>query len=46
MRIPSMKASNGVVTFSANSVYDIDNVWHAGSDVNFVSDKSYLPRYN
>lgn len=27
-------------------IYDIDNVWRAGSDVNFASDKSYLPRYH
>lgn len=26
-------------------VYDIDNVWRAGSDVNFASDKTYLMRY-
>ncbi len=27
-------------------LYNIDNVWRAGSDVNFASDKSYLQRYH
>jgi len=27
-------------------LYNIDNVWRAGSDVNLVSDRSYLPRYH
>jgi LPS-assembly protein len=26
-------------------VYDIDNTWRAGTDVQYASDKSYLPRY-
>ncbi len=26
-------------------LYNIDNVWRAGTDVNFTSDKSYLQRY-
>ena len=29
-----------------NFLYNIDNVWRAGTDVAFVSDKSYLQRYN
>ncbi|MFA5041441.1 MAG: LPS assembly protein LptD [Bdellovibrionales bacterium] len=28
-----------------NFATDIDNIWRAGSDIQFVSDKSYLPRY-
>ena len=28
-----------------NFLYDINNVWRAGTDVAFASDKSYLPRY-
>lgn len=27
------------------SRFDIDNVWRAGAEVQYVSDKSYLPRY-
>ncbi|HEU0117029.1 MAG TPA: LPS assembly protein LptD [Alphaproteobacteria bacterium] len=27
-------------------LYNIDNVWRAGTDVNFTSDKSYLERYH
>lgn len=27
------------------SRFDIDNVWRAGADIQYVSDKSYLPRY-
>jgi LPS-assembly protein len=27
-------------------IYDINNVWRAGTDVAFASDKSYLERYN
>lgn len=27
-------------------LYNIDNVWRAGSNVNFASDKTYLQRYN
>ncbi len=27
-------------------LYNIDDVWRAGTDVNFTSDKSYLLRYN
>lgn len=26
-------------------LYNIDNVWRAGTDINFTSDKSYLQRY-
>jgi len=26
-------------------LYDVDNVWRAGSNINFTSDKSYLLRY-
>jgi len=29
-----------------NVVYNLDNVWRAGSDINFVSDKSYFQRYD
>ena len=29
-----------------NSLFDINNVWRAGTDVAFTSDKSYLQRYN
>ncbi len=28
-----------------NFLYDIDNIWRAGTDVQYASDKSYLPRY-
>jgi LPS-assembly protein len=30
---------------SGKFVYDIDNVWRAGADINFTSDDSYLLRY-
>ena len=30
----------------AHALTDIDNVWRAGSDVQFTSDKSYLQRYH
>ncbi|MDE2029928.1 MAG: LPS assembly protein LptD [Alphaproteobacteria bacterium] len=26
--------------------YDVDNVWRAGTDLQYVSDKSYMQRYN
>ena len=29
-----------------NFVYNIDNVWRASTDLQYVSDKSYLSRYN
>ncbi len=28
------------------ALFNLDNVWRAGSDIQFASDKSYLPRYN
>jgi LPS-assembly protein len=31
--------------FNGGFLYNIDNVWRAGTDVAFVSDKSYLQRY-
>lgn len=31
--------------FFGKFLYDISNVWRAGSDVNFASDKTYLPTY-
>lgn len=31
--------------FIGKFLYDIDNVWRVGSDVNFASDKTYLPIY-
>ena len=32
--------------FFGTFLYDIDNVWRAGSNVNFASDKTYLPLYH
>ena len=32
--------------FFGKLLYNINNIWRAGSDVNFASDKSYLPRYH
>lgn len=29
-----------------NFIYDLNNTWRVGSDVNFTSDKSYLQRYH
>jgi LPS-assembly protein len=29
-----------------NFLYDIDNTWRAGTDIQYASDKSYLERYN
>ena len=31
--------------FFGKFLYDINNIWRAGSDVNFASDKTYLPTY-
>jgi len=31
---------------AGNFIYNLDNIWRMGSDVNYVSDKSYLERYN
>ncbi len=40
-----MKASNGVAICSATFLYNLDNTWRTGTDVNYTSDKSYLERY-